>query len=270
MLFAMPLLAQDTIVKTNFSVIIARIQEIDNKNITYRKFDNPGGPVYILDKRRVSYIKYSNGIVDTFALNRPTIIKYNAIKKLYANDSSKNILSFVISDPAFGIISFGYERLFNSRKYGIRIPVSISFSTVGIGNKYPKDNYSLNYTYEQWYRKFYYNRYKIISTGVDLYYYPSKGIGRLRYFIGPALEFGQFHYLFQQNNDKAVRKTGTYGGFLFKNGLVYNLNKKFCASLSLAGGLFFQFDNEYNNAFNFVTPDEMLSFEAGLHLGYKF
>ncbi len=265
-----PLSAQDTLVRTNLSREIVKILEIDQKNVTYKKFNNPSGPVYILDKRKISRILFSNGTIDTLTIKKSPPQHFARIKSTYINDTSRNLVSFVISDPFFGQISFGYELLFRQGKFGIKIPFSVGFPTVGIGDKTPDDFASFSYYVDEWYRRYYFNRYKIYSTGIDINYYTAGGKGKLRYFIGPALEFGEFNYLNNSYVTGNTNKRGSYGSLLIKNGLIYHLKNRLCISINIAGGIFMQLDKKDDSFRLFTYPDEIISFEAGLNLGYKF
>jgi len=54
-------LAQDKIHKTDNSIIDARVLEINNTEIKYKKFSNQNGPAYIVPRKEVSMIVYENG-----------------------------------------------------------------------------------------------------------------------------------------------------------------------------------------------------------------
>lgn len=60
------LIAQDTIVKRNSDLIIAKILEISPTEIRYKKFEFQDGPTYIEIKSTVQMIRYSNGMKETF------------------------------------------------------------------------------------------------------------------------------------------------------------------------------------------------------------
>jgi hypothetical protein len=62
--FSNTLLAQDSIVLLNNSVILAKVEEIDVDNIKYHKADNISGPLYDLPKSQIFEIIYINGTVD--------------------------------------------------------------------------------------------------------------------------------------------------------------------------------------------------------------
>ena len=55
---------QDTIVKQNQEVILAKIMEISSTEIKYKRFDNIDGPMYTIPKTYINKIKYSNGKIE--------------------------------------------------------------------------------------------------------------------------------------------------------------------------------------------------------------
>jgi hypothetical protein len=57
---------QDVIIKTNGEEIQAKVLEISTSEIKYKRFDNPEGPNYIIEKSKVFMIKYENGNKDVF------------------------------------------------------------------------------------------------------------------------------------------------------------------------------------------------------------
>jgi len=58
--------AQDMIVKKDGSIVKAKITEISEDQIKYKKADNPDGPSYTLSKENVTSINYANGEVEKF------------------------------------------------------------------------------------------------------------------------------------------------------------------------------------------------------------
>lgn len=53
--------AQDRILKTDNTVIEAKVIEVSTNDIKYKKFSNPSGPTYVVLKQDVSSITYENG-----------------------------------------------------------------------------------------------------------------------------------------------------------------------------------------------------------------
>lgn len=58
--------AQDNIILRNGSEIPAKVLEVNQADLKYRKADNPDGPVYTAPIRDVLLIKYANGTRDSF------------------------------------------------------------------------------------------------------------------------------------------------------------------------------------------------------------
>jgi hypothetical protein len=64
--------AQDTILKRNKEKVIAKIIEISQTEIKYKRADLPDGPTYTESRSVISSIHYSNGSVDDFMAKKPT------------------------------------------------------------------------------------------------------------------------------------------------------------------------------------------------------
>lgn len=60
-LFPFVSFAQDKIYKTNSTIIEAKVQEVGDAEIKYKKFSNLNGPIYNIKKEDVSMIVYENG-----------------------------------------------------------------------------------------------------------------------------------------------------------------------------------------------------------------
>lgn len=67
-LMVVPLLSksQDFIFKKNGDEIKAKIIEIGKDEIKYKKFENPEGPIYVMEKSIIFLIKYENGSKEVF------------------------------------------------------------------------------------------------------------------------------------------------------------------------------------------------------------
>ena len=64
--------AQDTLYTRNGDVINAKVAEITQLEIKYKKTSNPDGPLYTIDKDEVALIHYKNGSKDVFTENSST------------------------------------------------------------------------------------------------------------------------------------------------------------------------------------------------------
>lgn len=63
--------AQDTIFKRNNDTIVAKVFEINTKEVKYKKFHFQDGPVYIDAKSEIAMIIFSNGMKQTFEKQKP-------------------------------------------------------------------------------------------------------------------------------------------------------------------------------------------------------
>lgn len=63
--------AQDNIVLRNGEEIPAKVLEINQIELKYRKVANPDGPLYTAPLRDVLFIKYANGTKDSFGTEQP-------------------------------------------------------------------------------------------------------------------------------------------------------------------------------------------------------
>ena len=73
--------SQDNILLKNGEEINAKISEVGESNIKYRKFNNQDGPIYTMSKDEIFYIKYSNGEKDMFSTNINNKSSNNTVDK---------------------------------------------------------------------------------------------------------------------------------------------------------------------------------------------
>lgn len=58
--------AQDIIVTADAEEIAAKIEEVGDRQIKYRKASNPDGPLFTMNIANIAMVKYSNGEIETF------------------------------------------------------------------------------------------------------------------------------------------------------------------------------------------------------------
>lgn len=68
------LYAQDNIIKRDGSEIQAKVTEITETVVKYKRFDNPDGPLYSISKTSVFMIQYENGTRDLFKTTANTTV----------------------------------------------------------------------------------------------------------------------------------------------------------------------------------------------------
>jgi hypothetical protein len=119
--------AQDTLFMKSGEVIKAKIIEVNETNVSYKKTSYPEGPTFIVAKNKIAKIVYGDGSVDTFhdaPSNTPAPRSYDA------DGYGRNIFAFNPFAFVGGNIAFSYERLNAKGKFGYRtvayIPVADS------------------------------------------------------------------------------------------------------------------------------------------------
>src|SRR5687768_14031023 len=80
---AQAVLGQDIIILQNGDEIQSKVLEINATEIKYRKYDNPDGPLYTLQKNEVFMIKYANGTRDVFSKNNTTAVRSQPLMDVY-------------------------------------------------------------------------------------------------------------------------------------------------------------------------------------------
>ena len=73
MVISLQLQAQDTIRFVDGKTSAVKVNEIGLTEIKYSRADNVTGPVYVVNKNEIKYIKYNNGSVDSFNVAKPKI-----------------------------------------------------------------------------------------------------------------------------------------------------------------------------------------------------
>jgi hypothetical protein len=120
--------AQD-LIKTESEVIQAKVIEIGLYEIRYRDFNNPDGPIIVIEKDKVHEITYENGTkylvkADPYEVNKEVEVR-----------GKTHSIKFELFSPTTNDIVFGYERML---KVGTNLEFKIGY--IGMGNK----NYSGN------------------------------------------------------------------------------------------------------------------------------
>lgn len=81
---------QDTIVKTDDTRISAKIIEVHDVEIHYKKFSNIEGPTYIIETNRIRQVIYSNGDVENYS-SSPEVKQEWKTHQEYAAQHSEQI-----------------------------------------------------------------------------------------------------------------------------------------------------------------------------------
>lgn len=246
------LLSQDIIYKADGSAEEAKVILVGDDEIQYKKFSNPDGPVYVLDKRDVLLITYENGDYDMIT----SIPAHKDHPQGALNEGfAPNLLNHHFLDIMYGDVTFSYERILGSGIVGIHIPF-------GFGYAYDLEFFEGNDTWVK--NKFF--------SGFGLNFYPS-GQSRWRYFVGPKMlvgygkqeeyyvfydEYGNFMYSDYVDNE------GIYFKYMVDNGVRFNpLRNSSVAAILSVGVRFFP---EAGDSYEIVRPTG----HFGMNLSYCF
>jgi hypothetical protein len=199
LLLRLLLYAQDTLYRLDGTIQLIRVIEVNSEQLRYRQFSDPDGPVFVLSKQAVAKIIYENGTEEIFQTVQviaaaPTEVSHEQIFK-------RNILSLNIADFIVSSLTFGYEFLSPSGKWGYKLPVSFGLRSIGKDYRFEDEwpgirvfhiKPGLNfYPYGQDRITFYAGLYYLYQINkyreYDYYSEESK-----RFFSGPVLHTGTY------------------------------------------------------------------------------
>ena len=150
--------SQDIITLLNGDVILARVTEISQSEIRYKRFDNLEGPTIVIKKSDVFAINYSNGTREVInqanSKNSTKAESYKQPKTVAGIKGGVNYTSLITNTSMNSLMKLGFqagvvlagavnnkERLFSQ--------VGLSIYSQGCNNEYISVKESLNLTYFQ-------------------------------------------------------------------------------------------------------------------------
>ncbi len=72
-LFCFQLKSQDLIIRSKGDTILAKVLEVGTNTVSYKKSTMPDGPTFVVEKKEIIFIKYSNGEVQDFFDTQPPV-----------------------------------------------------------------------------------------------------------------------------------------------------------------------------------------------------
>ena len=244
--------AQDIIYKKDGSKEEAKITLVGAKEIQYKKFSNPEGPVYSLAKSEIVMITYQNGEFEMIQ-NQTEPVKVS--KQELSTNFTKNLLSYHLFDVVYGDFTFSYERILSSGTVGIKIPL-------GFGYAYNSDYFNNN---DNWVKN-------MVYSGIGVNFYPT-GQGKWRYFLGPNVRIGygkQSYWVTYWDDygnyigDEEKEAEGIYAKFYVDNGVMFTPVRNL--SISTIVGFGIRIFPEASDSYNNFMPTGYFS----LNLSYRF
>lgn len=96
--FSLPSFSQDLIILNSGDEIEAKVTEIGDKHIKYKKYNNLSGPNYTIKKVKVLMIRYENGTKDIFGSNQ---------EEANTNQENRTLSSLSFNINLLGLLQFG-------------------------------------------------------------------------------------------------------------------------------------------------------------------
>jgi hypothetical protein len=230
MLLVTALKAQDKIYRKNGQVLKVKILEISSSEIKYRIFNEPDGPIYVLEKDRIKKIQYENGRVETPMLDIKDPEQYE--------DQLKKAIKVNFLSPLSGYLQFGYEK-----STGVGKSYELTMAIIGAGKNQTLDFYS--YPYPQTEKR---NQFGIaVGAGYKFNKLPDFLFGRTRFthimqgaYAKPILYLGNYseNVLVNKVNQQVVeRQNVTFGALQIELGKQWVFGDKFLLDLYWGFGI---------------------------------
>ena len=255
--------SQDTIFKKDASRLIASVIEISDHHIRYKVFTNLSGPEYLVEKKLVQKIIFSNGEVESFSSYQIPLSQNGKKNKINPElNVNRNYISVNTVDLMFSTISLQYEKVFKSGKYSLAIPVSIGSAMLSGGTTLNLSRF-----------RGYYSENKVYHVGLTINMYP-EGQGALRGFVGYSMDLGEYleynpnYYYYSNPNVKEIT-TYRYSSALIETGVNARITEHFCVSGKIGTG-YCKINSLtlINNSYYYRIGQ--LAFRAAVNIGYRF
>lgn len=122
--------SQDVIIKKDLDEINAKVIKVGINEIEYKKFENPKGPNYSINKNDVMMIKYANGTKDVFANEKIDQKKVEATKQEIKKEKTENPQSPINNDDKCAMGTMDARNLHH--KIGQHILLGIFTGPLGV------------------------------------------------------------------------------------------------------------------------------------------
>lgn len=238
--------SQDKIYRKNGKIVEAKVIEIGSDEIKYKEFDNPDGPVYVLETDRISKIVFENGKVEKFTIDIRDPEKYEGQRK--------KAIKFDFLGPLLGYSQISFER-----STGVGKGYELSLGIIGAGKSARIDyfDYTLYSVKRNQFGMFVSGGYKFsklpdfILFGKSRFTHVMQGT-----YVKPIAYAGNYsenRLIWKASNTYEVGKQNvTFGALQVEVGRQWVFNDKFL--LDIYEGIGYGFDNKkdsygYNNGY---------------------
>lgn len=239
--------AQDTIYRVNREMILAKVTEVGQYDIRYKRASNLEGPAYTIRKTEVWKIVYANGQTDYF--NAPHNVRGAYDPEHTPRPAMIGINSF---DLLFGVVTLEGE--YNvSNELALRVP--LSFGVSALAGADPSTDYF-----------YYYSRDKIFSTGLKALFFPAGQNHIANYYLGVAGEYGvvrnlSYSYGYPYPQPSPVISRHWYIGTGIVNGVQLQASEHIFINLDVVFGM---------NVSDYINSTYRPMGRLGITMGYRF
>lgn len=266
-LFTTQLFSQDKIYKLKGTVINAKVIEIGTDEIKYKLFENPDGPVYVVDKSTLNRIEFANGKVE----------KYTSSFKDPQNYEGQltKAIKFNFLSPLLGYAQFSFEKSVSPLK-----SYELGLGIIGAGKNYQIDNYYVNGQYQPYKR----NAFGVfVDAGYKFNKLPnffSKGTRMTHVmqgtYIKPTATLGFYKdnaLSYKTGNPVIENRHNIFGAIILNFGRQWVFGEKFLVDLYYGVG--YAFDNTKNDNSNNYYSDNLYNHfviqkaGSGANLGFS-
>jgi hypothetical protein len=217
--------SQDALYRKDGIVENVKIVEVNKTDVKYRTTGKPD-VLKVIYVSEVYKIVYEDGTIELFEQKTDYA---PPVAEETGNVFGRNFISANAFDILYKQATVSYEYFLSSGYISFKLPFSVRL--------FPEN---LIYNSSYFGHRTYYNENKIYSTGLQINFYPG-GQGRIKYFLGPAYEYGKFYifrsYLDQNGNNTVIKKMSIpYNGLYLQNGVLFNLSDNFNFNVGLGLG----------------------------------
>ena len=266
-LFTTQLFSQDKIYKLKGTVINAKVIEIGTDEIKYKLFENPDGPVYVVDKSTLNRIEFANGKVEKYTSSFKDPQNYDG--------QLTKAIKFNFLSPLLGYAQFSFEKSVSPLK-----SYELGLGIIGAGKNYQIDNYYVNGQYQPYKR----NAFGVfVDAGYKFNKLPnffSKGTRMTHVmqgtYIKPTATLGFYKdnaLSYKTGNPVIENRHNIFGAIVLNFGRQWVFGEKFLVDLYYGVG--YAFDNTKNDNSNNYYSDNLYNHfviqkaGSGANLGFS-
>lgn len=266
-LFTTQLFSQDKIYKLKGTVINAKVIEIGTDEIKYKLFENPDGPVYVVDKSTLNRIEFANGKVEKYTSSFKDPQNYDG--------QLTKAIKFNFLSPLLGYAQFSFEKSVSPLK-----SYELGLGIIGAGKNYQIDNYYVNGQYQPYKR----NAFGVfVDAGYKFNKLPnffSKGTRMTHVmqgtYIKPTATLGFYKdnaLSYKTGNPVIENRHNIFGAIILNFGRQWVFGEKFLVDLYYGVG--YAFDNTKNDNSNNYYSDNFYNHfviqkaGSGANLGFS-